>query len=160
MTKSVARSKDTKSSGSARTPVPGTVIRMTPVAKPVRTGELIASELRKRIISGELAEGSTLPTETELMSQFGIARPTLREALRILESETLITVRRGSRGGPVINRPDPAVAIRYFGLVLQAQGTTLMDIFQARVLVEPPVVGSVVSNARRKAPAVLRKILK
>ena len=71
----------------------GTVVRAP------KTGELIATHLRRQIVRGELRPGETLPAESQLMEQFGVSRPTLREAFRILESEPLISVRRGSRGG-------------------------------------------------------------
>ena len=60
-----------------------------------KTGELLADDLRRRIVRGELREGDALPSEAELMVRFGVSRPTLREALRVLESESLITVRAG-----------------------------------------------------------------
>ena len=69
------------------------------VARPLKTGELIAAQLRRQIVRGVLKPGQTLPPETQLMEHFGVSRPTLREAFRILEAETLISVRRGSRGG-------------------------------------------------------------
>lgn len=64
-----------------------------------RAADLIAGQIRRRIIRGELAVGETLPTENELLTQFGVSRPTLREAIRVLESESLVEVKRGSRGG-------------------------------------------------------------
>lgn len=124
-----------------------------------KTGELIARELRKRIIRGELGEGASLPPESELMAHFAVSRASLREALRILESESLVTVRRGSQGGPVVQRPDPDLAARYFGLLLQTSGTTLQDVYVARLLIEPPAVRLLVQNAREEAPAVLREIV-
>ena len=130
----------------------------TPI-KVDKKSDLIARELRNRIIRGELAEGDTLPSEAELIEQFGISRPTLREALRILEADSIITIRRGSRGGPVIHLPGPEVAARHFGLVLQAQDTALSDVFRARQLIEPPAVRIVVEEARKKAPKVLREIV-
>src|ERR1700736_5393707 len=103
-----------------------------------KTGELVASHLRRQIVRGELRPGETLPLETELMEQYGVSRPTLREAFRILEAETLISVRRGSRGGARVVAPDVAVAARYVGLLLQTQVTTINDVYEARMISEPP----------------------
>src|ERR1700743_246357 len=64
-----------------------------------KTAELVAAQLGRRIIKAELTEGESLPPEATLMEQFGVSRPTLREAFRVLEAEALISVRRGSRGG-------------------------------------------------------------
>src|SRR3546814_11650599 len=59
----------------------------------------IADELRQLIVSGELDEGDSLGKETELSERFGASRPSLREALRILEAEGLISGMRGVPGG-------------------------------------------------------------
>ncbi len=118
-----------------------------------KTAELLARDLRNRIVRGELKDGETLPSEADLVAQFSVSRPTLREALRILESESLLTVTRGSRGGPRIHLPNPRHAARHFGLVLQSRGTTLGDIYQARLLIEPSCArtGSARSTAQRAA---------
>ena len=102
-----------------------------------KTAELIAGHLRRRIVRGELAAGETLPPEVGLMDQFSVSRPTLREAFRILEAESLIRVRRGARGGAQVLAPDPMVAARHVGLLLQLQGTTLEDVYAAREVTEP-----------------------
>ncbi|MFE5027447.1 FadR/GntR family transcriptional regulator [Streptomyces sp. NPDC056656] len=102
-----------------------------------KTGELIATDLRRQIVRGVLKPGDTLPPELQLMEQYGVSRPTLREAFRILEAETLISVRRGSRGGAMVTSPNPSVAARYVGLLLQIQGTTLDDVYEARMIAEP-----------------------
>ena len=62
---------------------------------------MVAAELRRQIVLGKLKQDDQLPSENALMEQFGVSRPTLREAFRILESEGAITVRRGVRGGAV-----------------------------------------------------------
>lgn len=124
-----------------------------------KTAELVARELRNRIVRGELREGETLPAESDLMSQFSISRPTLREALRILESESLLTVTRGSREGPRVHLPDPRVAARHFGLVLQSRGTTLEDIYNMRLLIEPSVARVLALNATTQAVETLRTIV-
>lgn len=103
-----------------------------------KTAELVANRLRRQIVSGELAEGDVLPSEAALTEQFGISRPTLREALRVLESEQLISIRRGVRGGARVHAPNTDVAARYAGLVLEHLGTSLADVYGARVLIEAP----------------------
>jgi DNA-binding FadR family transcriptional regulator len=102
-----------------------------------KTAELIATVYRRQIVRGELRPGDTLPSEQQLMAQFGVSRPTLREAFRILETESLISVKRGSRGGAQVTQPSLSVAARYVGLVLQVQGTTIADVYQARLVIEP-----------------------
>jgi DNA-binding FadR family transcriptional regulator len=103
-----------------------------------KTAELVASHVRRRIVLGELTEGDALPSESALMEEFEISRPTLREAFRILESEGLITVRRGARGGARVQEPSSDVVARYAGLVLQHRGATVADVLNARVIVEAP----------------------
>jgi len=102
-----------------------------------KTAELIATLYRRQIVRGELRPGDTLPSEQQLMVQFGVSRPTLREAFRILEAEDLISVKRGSRGGARVTQPSLAVAARYVGLLLQVQGTTIADVYEARMVLEP-----------------------
>jgi DNA-binding FadR family transcriptional regulator len=92
---------------------------------------------RRQIVRGELRPGDTLPSEQQLMGQFGVSRPTLREAFRILEAEDLISVKRGSRGGARVTQPSLSVAARYVGLLLQVQGTTIADVYEARMVLEP-----------------------
>jgi GntR family transcriptional regulator, transcriptional repressor for pyruvate dehydrogenase complex len=128
---------------------PSTAIRVP------KTAELVAAHIRRRIVRGELAEGEALPAETILMAEFTVSRPTLREAFRILESEGLITVRRGARGGARVQIPTSEVAARYAGFVLQHRGTTLADVFEARVIVEVPAAG-IVAGRRDHAKAAAR----
>lgn len=105
-----------------------------------KTAEVVADHIRKRIIRGELKEGDFLPPEGQLMTTLGISRPTLREAFRILEAEMLISVVRGSRTGARVHQPRVESVSRYAVFVLQAQGTTISDIYDARLAIEPFVV--------------------
>jgi DNA-binding FadR family transcriptional regulator len=106
-----------------------------------KAGELVAAELRRKIITGELDVGEPLPSEATLMAQFGVSRPTLREAFRILESEQLIRVLRGARGGARVMKPDPAAAARYTGVLLQSLGRPLVDVYRARASLEESAIG-------------------
>jgi DNA-binding FadR family transcriptional regulator len=83
-----------------------------------KAGELVARHLRNRIIRGELPEGTMLPSEHDLIRQFGVSRPTLREAIRVLESEQLLEITRGLHGGARVlilateRRPETVAALR------------------------------------------------
>ncbi|WP_131744888.1 FCD domain-containing protein [Frankia sp. Cppng1_Ct_nod] len=101
-----------------------------------KAGEIVASHLRRQIILGKLDEGTALPSEAVLMERFGVSRPTLREGFRVLESEGLISVRRGARGGARVHLPTGDTAARYAGAILQYRGTTLADVYEARALLE------------------------
>ncbi|WP_054814992.1 FadR/GntR family transcriptional regulator [Nocardia arizonensis] len=102
-----------------------------------KASEQIANRLRGRIVRGEIRPGEMLPSEKALMVEFQVSRPTLREAFRVLESDGLISVLPGSRGGPRAEFPDLSVAARHIGLYLQMRGTTLADLLEARIEFEP-----------------------
>jgi DNA-binding FadR family transcriptional regulator len=120
-----------------------------------KTAELVAAKLRYRIASGQLCEGDALPPETQLLEQFGVSRPILREALRILESESLIEVRRGVRGGGRVRLPDPKAIAGYAALLLQLKGATVADVLEARAVIEPAAARMV---AERRSPDVLASL--
>lgn len=132
------------------------VARAGPREKP----QQIADELRRLIIAGELDEGDSLGHEPDLIERFGVSRPSLREALRILEAEGLITVVRGVFGGVVVHRPNQRQTARTAALVLQARNVTLADVFQARTIIEPAAVRLIAaSRGRRGAAKRLRELI-
>lgn len=120
-----------------------------------KAGEMVASHLRRQIIRGELREGDQLPQESVLMEEFGVSRPTLREAFRILEAEGAITVRRGVRGGARVQVPEIGVAARHVGLLLQYRGTLLSDVYEVRAVLEPAAARMA---ARRRTSADLARL--
>jgi DNA-binding FadR family transcriptional regulator len=112
-----------------------------PAALPVpKAAEVVAAQLRREIVLGTRAEGEMLPPEAEMTAELEVSRPTLRQALRILETERLVTVQRGRRGGTRVNRPSAKVAGRYLGNVLMFHATTLDDVHTARLMLEPAAV--------------------
>jgi DNA-binding FadR family transcriptional regulator len=102
-----------------------------------KTAELVAGTLRRMVVDGQLKDGDFLPNEAELMAHFGVSRPTLREAVRVLESERLVEVRRGSRTGARVRVPGPEVVARPAGLLLELSGATIADLMTARSGIEP-----------------------
>ena len=129
---------------------------MTSIKIP-KAGAVIASQLRQKILRGELLEGDSLGQESELVKYFGVSRPTLREAFRMLEAEGLISISRGARGGATVHRPSVRIAARYMGFILQAEDISLEDVHATQIIIEPAAVRLVASNAAETAPAVLRK---
>ncbi|WP_202033238.1 FCD domain-containing protein [Nocardioides sp. WS12] len=109
--------------------------RITRVHAP-KIANLVASQLRRQVLIGTLKNGDVLPPEADLIDQFGVSRPTLREALRVLESEQLIEVRRGAHGGARVRTPTTDVAAKHVGIVLQLHGATLADVYNGRTVIE------------------------
>jgi GntR family transcriptional regulator, transcriptional repressor for pyruvate dehydrogenase complex len=121
--------------------------------RPREKPQQIADELRALIVSGELSEGDSLGHEPDLVERFGVSRPSLREALRILEAEGLITVVRGVHGGVVVHAPSERMTARTAALVLQARNVPLADVFEARSLLEP-IAARALATARGRRAAV------
>jgi len=108
-----------------------------------RIAEIVADELRRQIIDGELADGDLLPRQEVLVEQFNVSLVSLREALRILETEGLVSVRRGNRGGAVVHAPAKTSAAYMLGLLLQSESVAVADESAAR--------GTYPSLAKRRA---------
>jgi DNA-binding FadR family transcriptional regulator len=121
-----------------------------------KTSEIVADQFRGQIVRGELQDGDFLPPEGQLMATLGISRPTLREAFRILEAESLISVVRGSRTGARVHKPSVELVSRYAGYVLQSLQTTIADLYQARLAIEPQVVRWLATKPEAQAIARLR----
>jgi DNA-binding FadR family transcriptional regulator len=103
-----------------------------------KVSHVLAAGLRRRILSGDLEAGRRLPAEAELTATLGVSRDTLREALRILESQSLIEIRRGRGGGAVVRQPGLDSVGQYVALLLQVRQATLADLQEARWVIEPP----------------------
>ncbi|BBU21948.1 FadR/GntR family transcriptional regulator [Mycobacterium xenopi] len=102
-----------------------------------RIAEIVADELRRQIIDGELADGDLLPRQEVLVEQFNVSLVSLREALRILETEGLVSVRRGNRGGAVVHAPAKTSAAYMLGLLLQSEYVGVADLGAALRELEP-----------------------
>jgi len=121
-----------------------------------KSGEVVADQIRTAIIRGELKDGDNLPAEADLIEAFEVSRPTIREAVRILESEGLITVSRGSRGGARVNAPTFEMVGRAAGVALQSMGATVGDLYEMRTIIEPAAARMAAERNGKAAAAVLR----
>lgn len=106
-----------------------------------RLAEMIADILRDQIVSGDLKDGALLPKQEDLLEEFKVSKPSLREATRILETEGLVTVRRGNLGGAVVHRPMPHTAAYMLGLVLESRQVPVSDLAASLRYIEPVCAG-------------------
>jgi DNA-binding FadR family transcriptional regulator len=105
-----------------------------------KTASLVARLLASYIVRHQLPESTRLPTESDMRAAFGVGRTTLREALRLLETQGLIVVRAGRGGGPLVRRPRAEDLGDAMSLLLQFENTPLAELLQARYAIEPTVV--------------------
>lgn len=122
-----------------------------------KLSHLVASKLRDQIVSGKLKPGSLLLPETQMLERFNVSRPTLREAMRILEAESLITIGRGMRRGAIVRGPTIDKAIEFTSFMLAVEGVTMLDMHQARMFYEPAIIRSLQGEAAKKAAVELRE---
>ena len=111
-------------------------IRLSPVEVP-KASDVLASELRERILNGELAEGAPLPAERELVKQTQMSRATVREALRILEVQNLVRVKAGRAGGAFVQRPTTKSMANSVSMLIRGRRIKLADLMQTREALEP-----------------------
>ena len=125
-----------------------------------RVAEMVADVLRDRIVNGELKDGRLLPKQEDLLEEFDVSLPSLREAMRILETEGLVSVRRGNVGGAVVHRPTSEAAAFILGLVLQSERVVLSDLATALRVVEPACAAVCAgSSSRRRIAGRLRALI-
>jgi GntR family transcriptional repressor for pyruvate dehydrogenase complex len=129
------------------------VQRAAPNVHVPKVAELVAAHLRAQIVNGELADGDELPRESVLLQEFGVSRPSLREALRVLETEGLVQIRRGNIGGGVVRRPTAASAAYHLSLTLRTNDVTHRDLGTARLAIEPVCAALAAGLPERRAIA-------
>lgn len=119
-----------------------------PAAAPRRPklAELISDDIKRWIAAESLGEGDRLPNEKALMELYGSAKGTVREALKILEVEGLITLKTGPKGGAVINQPSMEPASRMLRNFLHFQQLDGKQVYQLRKLLEVELAASVVGR--------------
>lgn len=107
-----------------------------PTRRAIKRSEVIARDLAQFIMDENLPEGAKLPQEQEMVQQLGVGRTTVREALRILESRGVLTMRSGPGGGPIVRHPKPSDLTDSLLLVMQFQHATMRHVFGARASLE------------------------
>lgn len=121
----------------AQAPRPGrSTVKLVPMDVP-KASDVLANELRERILDGEFSEDTPLPPERELVTQTQMSRSTVREALRILEVQGLIRIKSGRAGGAFVQRPSRDSVATSVSLVIRGQQIRLADLLETRQAIEP-----------------------
>jgi GntR family transcriptional repressor for pyruvate dehydrogenase complex len=104
-----------------------------------KISDQIIEQIRNAILSGRFKPGDKVASEKELMSEFGVSKATLREALRVLEGMGLVEIRKGIAGGVFIAEVDMKTTIHSIINFLHFKTVSVKDITMIRYLLEPPV---------------------
>jgi DNA-binding FadR family transcriptional regulator len=111
---------------------------MDPIATMPRSkAEHVAQRLLEKIITAGLAPGSSFGTETDLLAQFSVSRPTLRESLRILESQGVLELRPGPGGGIIVRKPSTDILAHGLSVFLRLNDVPFIAVLKAREVIEP-----------------------
>jgi GntR family transcriptional regulator, transcriptional repressor for pyruvate dehydrogenase complex len=120
------------------------------VLRPLKTSESVARDIVHHIVSARMRPGDNLPPEAAMLHEYGVSRESLREALRILEVQGLISIRRGPGGGPVVGKVDPAHLGRMMTLYYHLAGATYAELFDAWVAAESFIAELAARNPDRE----------
>ena len=125
--------------------------------------EQIAAQLRIWLEQQQLKAGERIGTEQELADEFGVSRPTMREALRLLSAAHLIRVGRGRAGGIFVARTPSEGMSRNLSesiaLMLSAQTISMHELLDARLSLEVPIAGRAAVNADDEVVARLEQAI-
>lgn len=132
-----------------------TLLKLPPLHVP-KSSDVLADELRRRILTGALPAGAPLPPERDLVAQTGLSRSSVREALRILETESLVTTRPGRFGGTVASQPGDESIRRSLTHYVHGRRISLLELMQTREAVEPSLAALAAAN---RSAADLRKLV-
>ncbi len=111
-------------------------VKLQPMSVP-KASDVLANDLRERILRGEFPSGTALPPERELVNQTKMSRTTVREALRILEVQGLVTIKTGRAGGAFAQLPGGDSVATSVGLLIRGQQLRLTALLETREAIEP-----------------------
>jgi GntR family transcriptional repressor for pyruvate dehydrogenase complex len=119
--------------------------------RPLKTSESVARDIVHDIVASGLREGERLPGEAAMLEQYGVSRESLREGLRLLEVQGLISLRRGPGGGPIVGYVDPANLGRVSSLYYHLAGATYAELFDAWVVCDTMIAELAAQNPDHEA---------
>ena len=125
-----------------------------------KISDQIIEQIRNAILSGRFKPGDKVASEKELMSEFGVSKATLREALRVLEGMGLVEIKKGIAGGVFIAEVDMKTTIHGIINFLHFKTVSIKDITMIRYLLEPPVAQIAASRIQPEDIVRLESMIK
>jgi DNA-binding FadR family transcriptional regulator len=116
------------------------------IPMPSSKTEHVAQQLLDQIVTAGLKSGSSMGKEADLLAQFDVSRPTLREGLRILESQGVLELRPGPGGGIIVRKPSTEFLSHVLSVYLRLNGVPFIDVLRARELIEPALAAEAAQN--------------
>ncbi|GHF67271.1 FadR/GntR family transcriptional regulator [Seohaeicola zhoushanensis] len=132
-------------------------MKIAPVQVP-KAADILANQLRDMIISGKVTPGSFLPAERQLVADSGLSRTSVRDALRVLESEGLIATKVGRSGGSMVTLPGRDAVARSVELFVRTHGIRLESLLECRVAVEPTLAALCAKNRTEEQLAEIEEL--
>lgn len=108
--------------------------------------EYVAQLLLDKIVTSNLDPGTSLGTEADLLQQYDVSRPTLRESLRILESQGVLELRPGPKGGIMVRRPGTDILAHGLSIYLRMHDVPFSAVLKAREAIEPALAAEAATN--------------
>jgi DNA-binding FadR family transcriptional regulator len=102
--------------------------------------EAVGQYVRRVITERGLQPGQLIGTKTDIRESVGVAKATMNEAVRLLESQGVVAVRPGPGGGLFVARHDPVVRLGQSLLVVGAEPVSVADAAVVRELLEPRII--------------------
>lgn len=114
-----------------------------------KRSEQVAHQIVTDIVRDGKGRGAKLPLEVEMLEHYGVSRSSLREALRLLEVQGLITIRPGPGSGTEVGAPEPGNMAGTLALYLMMARASLRQLFDAWRMVEPILAQLAAANSDR-----------
>jgi DNA-binding FadR family transcriptional regulator len=142
-----------------RPPAQSPVSRRVVAGFPPRAklAERVAAEIETRIIRSRWPTGHVIGSEAELLESYGVSRAILREAIRILEHQSIAAMRKGPGGGLVVGEPSAAVVSRAIAVYFRHQQVSPAQLLDVRIAIETAMLQLVHARMSPALAAELRR---
>lgn len=123
---------------------------------PKSKADFIAQRLLDRIVTGNLEPGTSIGTEADLLQQYDVSRPTLRESLRILASQGVLELRPGPKGGIIVTMPGTDILAHGLSVYLRMHDVPFVAVLRAREVIEPALAAEAAENGTEEDFAAMQ----
>jgi GntR family transcriptional repressor for pyruvate dehydrogenase complex len=133
--------------------------RIQNIGRPQSLYMEVTQSIKDAIINGDFRPGDSLPNESEFSKQLGVSRPVLREALRALQSQGWLEIRRGNQGGTYVKNLENLTFQDNLEDLIRLRRVSVTELSQVRLLIEPEVFRLAALNATDEQLDRLHRIL-